>query len=371
MIEFIPLEYYYEVYLYSGVFLILLTLLHARILSINDQKNLKYINTTGYVLLVVLTVYMGLRPVSGRYFTDMDTYARLYEGYARGGEIILETDVFFQQFMKFCSQFLSTNFFFLLCDILYIVPLFIVSKRFFKQYWFYAFVMFVFSFQFWTYGTNGIRNGMATSFFLLAISYHDRRSLMIFWFVLSALFHKTMLLPIFAYVFTIFYNKPKTYLYVWLLAIPLSITMGGFWENLFASMGFADDRLSGYLTGDKDELITNTGFRYDFVLYSASAVFTGWYFIFKKKFNDTLYYRIFNIYLTANAFWILIIRANFSNRFAYLSWFMMALVIIYPFLKKRFFYNTHWQVGKTVLYYFIFTFLMFVYYSLFKKIPQT
>lgn len=370
MIDFIPLEYYYEVYIYSGVFIILLTLIHSRILSINDRKNLNYINFTGYLILVVLIFYMGLRPVSGRYFTDMDTYARLYEGYARGGSIILEADVFFHQFMKLCSQFLPTNIFFLLCDFLYIMPLYIVSKRFFKQYWFYAFIVFIFSFQFWTYGVNGIRNGMATSFFLLAISYQDRKAIMITIFILSALFHKTMLLPILAYVLTLFYNNPKTYLYVWLLAIPLSIAMGSFWENLFASLGFADERLSGYLTGDKDKLITNTGFRYDFLLYSASAVFTGWFFIFKKKFKDPFYFRLFNIYLTANAFWILIIRANFSNRFAYLSWFMIGLVIIYPFLKKRFFYNPHWEVGKTVLYYFFFTFLMFIYYNYFKTVPQ-
>ena len=39
------------------------------------------------------------------------------------------------------------------------------------------------------------------------------------------------------------------------------------------------------------------------------------------------------IYLTANAFWILVIRSSFSNRFAYLSWFLMAIIIFYPFFK--------------------------------------
>lgn len=363
MIEIIPLEYYYRVYLFSALAIALITLFHAFIFDVNDRKNIGYITFIGYVIFILLTIYIGLRPVSGRYFTDMDTYAQIYESYARGDAIVLETDLVFQQFMKFCSYFLSTNMFFLLCAILYIVPLYIISKRFFKIYWFYAFFMFVVSFSFWTYGVNGIRNGLATSIFLLALAYYNRKGLMIAFLVLSCLFHQTMLLPTGAFILTLFFKNPSWYLKGWLLAIPLSITLGGFWENLFASLGFADERLNGYLTGDKDELITNTGFRYDFLFYSSFAVITGAYFIFIKKYKDPLFIQIFNIYLTANAFWILIIRANFSNRFAYLSWFLMPLVIIYPLMKERFFKRQNKIIGQVLLSYFLFTFLMFIYYQ--------
>lgn len=363
MIEIIPLEYYYDIYIYSAFAIALMTYVHAKILDINNHKNLGYITFSGYFILVFLTIYLGLRPISGRYFTDMETYARIYESYARGSRIVLETDVVFQQFMKFCSHFLSTNTFFLVCEILYIVPMFIVSKRFFKQYWFYAFFMFVVSFSFWTYGVNGIRNGMATSIFLLAISYYNKKRILIPLMVLSSLFHETLLLPIGAYILTLFLKNPTWYLRGWLIAIPLSIALGGFWENLFASLGFGGDRLGGYLTGDKDELITNTGFRYDFLFYSAFSVLSGAYFIFKKKYREPIFIQLFNIYLTANAFWILIIRANFSNRFAYLSWFLMPLVIIYPFLKEKHFKNQHVVIGKVLLLYFLFTYLMYLYYN--------
>ena len=47
-------------------------------------------------------------------------------------------------------------------------------------------------------------------------------------------------------------------------------------------------------------------------------------FIVKKNYiEDQLYVKMCNIYLLANAIWILVIRANFSNRFAYLSWFYL------------------------------------------------
>src|SRR5690606_39264861 len=82
-----------------------------------------------------------------------------------------------------------------------------------------------------------------------------------------------------------------------------------------------------------------TGFRWDFLLYSGLGTFAGWYFIVKRKYEDQFYQWLFHAFLFANAVWILVIRANFSNRFAYLSWFMLGIVIIYPMLKMKFFHD--------------------------------
>jgi hypothetical protein len=152
---------------------------------------------------------------------------------------------------------------------------------------------------------------------------------------------------------------------IWIGAIPLSLALGGFWETFFAGLGLADERLGGYLlTAGDAESFNRVGFRWDFLIYSAGAVFAGWYFIFKRNYYDKLYHQIFNIYVLCNAFWILVIRASFSNRFAYLSWFLMALVIIYPLLKQNFFKNQHFFIGKIAVFYFSFTYLMYyVYYA--------
>src|SRR5690606_31378083 len=121
-----------------------------------------------------------------------------------------------------------------------------------------------------------------------------------------------------------------------------------------------DERLEGYLTdiGKCDDKFSRTGFRWDFILYSASGVLAGWYFVIKKKFEDSLYIQMFNVYLVTNAFWILVIRANYSNRFAYLSWFMIALIIMYPYLKMQFFVNQQKKVAAIVLASFAFSYLM-------------
>ncbi len=361
MIEFIPLEYYYDVYLYGALAIVLITMLHTWILELNDSKNIIYIRTVGYLLLVWTIIFIGLRPISGKYFVDMRTYANHFNYYAYGGELKTEKDLAFHIFMKLCSSLVPVHTFFLLCSILYIYPMYRISKVFFKEYWFYSFLLFIVSFSFWSYGVNGIRNGVATSLFLWGLSYQKNRVKMIIFGALAVMFHKTLLLPILAYITTFFYNKPKIYLLGWLAAIPLSIALGGFWESLFASMGFADDRLGGYLTSESE---SSGKFRFDFLFYSAFAVFAGWYFIFKRNFKDELYFKLFNTYLIANAFWILVIRANFSNRFAYLSWFMMSIIIIYPLLKERFYTNQHIIIGRVVLFCFSFIFLMsLIYYA--------
>ena len=365
MIEFIDPERFYAAHINFAFIIVIATLLHSRVVNLNDPKNLTFINVAGNVFFVFIVLLIGLRPISGANFGDMVTYAKYFNYYAQGGQIISIKDTFFHYYMQLCSQILPIHAFFTLCTILYVYPMYRIARVFFKEYWFYAFLMLIVSFSFWNYGTNGIRNGMATSIFLLGLSYKNNKVLMYFIFFIAYSIHQTLLLPIAAFTLTYIYNNPKTYLIGWFAAIPLSIALGGFWENLFASLGFGDGRLGGYLLGEADpESFKNVGFRWDFLIYSGSAVFTGWYFIFKKGFNDIFYHQLYNVYLLANGFWILVIRANFSNRFAYLSWFIIAIIIVYPFLKKQFYRDQHLVIGRVVLAYYSFTLFMFyIYYG--------
>ena len=145
------------------------------------------------------------------------------------------------------------------------------------------------------------------------------------------------------------------------MLIPLSLVMGGFFESFFLGLGFGADKLDSYL-GEFDQanegVEINVGFRWDFLLYSATGIFAGWYYIIKKKFEDVLYQKIFLTYLISNGLWVLIIRANYSNRFAYLSWFILSLVLIYPLLKSEMVKNQHVLIGKILLVYVGFTYLM-------------
>lgn len=364
MNTFVPIEFYYPLYINICLFLVLFTLLHTRVLKLNDQKNLIFINFSGYILMAFLILYIGQRPIHGM-FGDTVNYVVSFNKYRYGEEIGDVGDYGWHVFMRFMAQIISVHTFYTLVCFFYIFPMYRISKQLFNEYWYYAFVMFVVSFSFWTYGVNGIRNGAACSLFLWGLSYHKNKVVMGLFFLFATFFHKTLYLPILAFIVTFFYNNPKFYLKGWLLTIPMSLVMGGVWISLFASLGFGDDRLSDYLTSQSEAgTFASTGFRWDFLFHSAFAVFAGWYFIYKKQFKDNFYYQLLNTYLICNGFWVLVIRANFSNRFAYLSWFMMALIIIYPLLKGQFYKNQHFMIGKVMLLYFSFTYFMYyIYYA--------
>lgn len=351
MFEWIPLEYYSAVF-----FNIVLFLAVAVVVKLSNKNLLPPSSKLSFLIVLGLILYMGLRPISGKYFNDMATYAAIFQGIAEGNVKTLNEDVGFDFFIRTCAKIMIVEMFFLVCAAIYILPLWYLSKKWFNDNWFYAFLMLIGSFSFWAYGTNGIRNGLATSLFLLTLVFTDRKVILFVLLLLACSVHKSMVLPSLAYGLTFVNNDPKKYFFFWMSAIVLSLVLGGFWENFFASLGFGDDRTSYLSMGNiNDDEFSSTGFRWDFLLYSATGVFAGYYFVIKKGFTDKIYNRLLNTYLIVNAFWILIIRANFSNRFAYLSWFMLGLVIIYPFLKYQ-------KIQPKVIGKIIFAYIFFMYF---------
>lgn len=357
MFDFVPVEKYTFYYFQFFLIVTLLVVFHSFLLKMNDKKHIKFLNVFGYLSLIFTVLYIGFRPING-VFVDMTIYAYTFERFQENNPIEYEDDYGFYYFLILCTKIMTKEFFFFVCAFIYITPLFIISRKLFKQYWFYSFLMFCISLSFWSYGTNGIRNGLATSLYLLALSYHSKKYLCIGLMLFSCTFHQTMLLPTLAYIITLFYNNPTKYITAWIIAIPVSLVLGNFLVNYVELLGIGDEKVGAYFTEDISEDFSKTGFRWDFLIYSSLAVFSGWYFIYKKKFNDKLYNHLFNTFLITNAAWVLIIQVNFSNRFAYLSWFMMGLVIIYPLLKKNFFKNQNTIIAGVLLFYFSFTYVL-------------
>ena len=362
----IPLSQYATVYFNILLLFVFIVLVQSFSKELTSDKNIETKRHLGVFFLIVVLLYMGLRPISFR-FGDMAVYAEDFMKYKYGMPLRVEKDVLFEVFMQGCSQIMSAGSFFLLCATIYILPLYFFAKRLFKDYWFYAFFILVISFSFWAYGTNGIRNGIATSLFLFALSRKNKIFIGI-WMFLAVSIHTSMIVPTIAYVISLFYKNTKMYIVGWALAIPLSLILGSFWENFFMGLGLVEEeRVIGYLSGSEeylDQMVEiQTGFRWDFLIYSATGVFAGWYYTVKKGFDDLLYRHIFSVYLIANALWILVIRANFSNRIAYLSWFILGIVIIYPLLKVEMFPRQHRILGGILAVYFMFTYVLNVTFA--------
>lgn len=333
-----------------------------------DKYNPEVGSFIGYGLFFLLVFYMGYRPIS-YVFGDMSTYAQSFNlaksnwNYALAGEqvtFVEGSDIVFDSLMVFCAKYTSVENFFLIVDIIYLLPYLLVCRKFFKKYWFIAFLAIWTSLSFWTFGTNGLRNGMATSIFICIFLFNNKL-LQVGFMILAIGMHKSLILPSAAYIFTLFFSNTTLLLRFWILCIPLSFVAGNVFESLIAQIGFGglDKRISSYINPYQD-IEYNIGFRLDFLLYSAIPIYIGWYYIEKLKYNNSLYRTIYHIYIISNAFWILVIRAPFSNRFAYLSWFLMGFILVFPLLKQKIIKNQAFVLGIILIINILFTYYQLV-----------
>lgn len=362
MFDFIFISDYNPLYYHFIMIITSYSFLQSNVKKIDDVDTVKMMIFLGYFLLITVLLYMGTRPISF-VFGDMINYADGFQKLQLSPNVEIGKDYIFWYFTKLCAKIIDAREYFFLIALIYILPNYFFVKKYFNEYWYIPLLMIFGSFSFWTYGTNGLRNGMATSVFIGALCLYDRNKWLMYGLMaLSYGIHNSLMIPIGAFIVSGFYKNPKIYLYIWLAAIPLSIVGGSAWENFFGSLGLGDERVNNYMTGsvDSDTSFSSTGFRWDFVFYSSFAVFAGYYYIIKRGFQDKFYTHLWGTYMIANAFWILVIRANFSNRFAYLSWFLMAVVIAYPIFKVKFWDEHYKMVGRIFFAYYLFTYIMFL-----------
>lgn len=234
-----------------------------------------------------------------------------------------------------CKLFnLPTRLFFLICATLYITPVAIFSRRLSKKYAFLIFLMFTASMSFLGAGANIMRNGLASSLLLLAFVNYKKLIYFVLFAILAISMHKSVMLPLVAFIIARIFHKSKWYIALWAIALPLSFFIKDTLTTWLLGSEFFAERVEGYLLNDAADmdLFSHTGVRYDFILYSMVPIVVGGYFILKKNFEDKFYSILYATYLLSNSFWIIINDVPFSDRFAYLSWFIMPVLIIYPFL---------------------------------------
>ena len=223
--------------------------------------------------------------------------------------------------------------YFYLHSLLYLIGIYIFSKSLHARQYGVIFLCMLLNFQFVSYGVNTMRAGLAGSTVLMAIAFRNRRIVELAFILLAVMIHKSFALPAICYLIAKKYDKTKLYFYIWLLSILLSAIGGGFFQALFSSV-LGDEERASYLTTDAASTHYRVGFRLDFIIFSCVPIVMGYYMIYKRKFSDALYKNLYNMYLLANTFWILVIRADFSDRFAYLSWFIYSPLLIYPLIKQ-------------------------------------
>ncbi len=322
------------------------------------------------LLSILLALWIGTRPTDaiGMGYGDSVNYARTYELMA-ANDLSLSTAVFgsewlWQLMMIVCIQCsLDVSSFFLIVAVGYVMTATWAMKKILPTRPYLGFLFLISSLMYYSFSVNGLRNGLACHMILLALAFFmdDRWSVAALIAFLAIGVHRSVLLPIVAaLVAWKLIREPRYAIYFWLLCIVLSLYGGDLFMNFFASFGY-DDRMSTYTSGDladHRDMFSATGFRWDFLAYSAVPIALTWLVNILRKKRDGWFNIISVTYILCNAFWVLVIRAEYSNRFAYLSWFLYPVVISYPLCNMKAWRNQNHVAGLTLLLYFSSTFIM-------------
>ncbi len=374
-IDFVDSWYYGTVYYFFFLFISWATVLYY--IGSGNQKLLRSegsaMQGVALLLTIVMILYLGLRP-DGGIFVDSTSYRDTYIFLLQENDyepISLHTEwLWHNMTVLFKTIGLNHHEYFLAVEVVYLGGMFIASLLLLRYNLWMAMLFFFTAFSSYSYGVNGIRNGMACSIELVAVALIaiDKK----YWpatLVLAFLamgVHRSMMLPTAAVFVSVFAVKdPKVAIRFWLLAIAISLIGGPYVSQFFAVMGF-DDRMNEYASNAQEEDAISgisTGFRWDFLFYSIWPIVMTWYLTMYRKFTDKTFNAIANTYILCNAFWIMVIRATFSNRFAYLSWFLYPLVIAYPLFRMNIWKD---QDRKTAVIFFLYSgfifFMFFIYY---------
>ena len=292
------------------------------------------------MLMLFMVFFIGLRPISQRYFVDMVTYATVYD--IRFGETFefnwdTENKIFDNYYNFLSSQRIPIVYFFLSIAVIYFVCMAWACSKLFPKDKMAAFLVYLGAFSTFSYGTNGIKAGAAASLFLVALALREKRKWLwtIVFILLSWGFHHSMVLPIAAFVVCLFIKNPKFYFALWGFCFLMALFHITAFQEFFA--GFSDEIGAGYLSGSEEHVRHDLlgGFRIDFISYSAVPILLGWIGVYKKQIVSRNYLFVLNLYTLTNSIWLLCMYANFTNRISYLSWLMLPIVLIYPFLKEE------------------------------------
>ncbi len=324
---------YNQIYIIS-LFAITLLLFSQALLKTkyNESYSLKHPVFLPLLLTILLIFYFTFSPIEAP--SDKENY-RIYFLFF-GEDRITFTDIGWPLYVELIRKFTSNEIiFFFITACVYMGGYCIFIKKYIPANYFFCFLIACCaSFGFYSYATNTIRSGFALSFLLIAFTLKDRRWLFLLFVFIAATFHKSMLIPA-ALFFSAFYIKRlRFYLAIWILALLISyVEIPGVSQFIQETFDEMDNRIITYISGAADSDY-RVGFRWDFVIYSALHILYGLFYITDKGFNDPFYRQIFNTYVGVNAVWLLLIRVPYTDRFAYLGWFLIPFILLYPVIKS-------------------------------------
>lgn len=341
---------------------------------IQCPSNIKLNFILAFLFAVIVAYFLGTRPISG-VFVDTGMYVHTFNSLNGYPPISLSSEWLWEYFTLFIRDLgFSANDYLLIIECIYVGGMFICCLILMENNTWFAFLICAVSFSFYGYAVNGLRNGVACSIVMSAIALlceggKKKYIAFILMFIAMAMHRSTALPSLSALLGFYFIKEPRKVIIFWGLSIIISFFAGDVISSFFVNIGF-DERLENYLiiddTVDIENMSTDIapGFRVDFIIYSSIPILFTWYLTFRRQFNDKVFNVLATTYILSNSFWIMVIRAEFSNRFAYLSWFLYPIIIAYPLIRFNIWDNQNRKAALILLAYAGFTaFMSFIYYA--------
>lgn len=339
LFSFVPIAIYANLFMWIvfGLCMYVGISYHA---SPNNSNLLKmHSQWPAFVLAVVIALYMGLRPDG--HFGDSYLYKHTYYNVEVNSSFSTKSEWLFAWIQNTCKSLrLSHHFFFFTIEVGYIGFMYAACRKLLWENTWMAMLFCISAFSFFTYGVNGIRNGLGLHLLLFGFSLlATEKKWVIPLFALICIgvigIHRSCSLPIIAGLAAYFVIKdPKWAIYIWVGCIFSSLLSGSLFQNLLGTyLGAQDARAASYTAQQDMSQFSRSGFRWDFILYSSVPVILTYYVVVKRGIQNRTFNILATTYILSNAVWILVNRMAFSNRVAYLSWFLYPIIIAYALIR--------------------------------------
>lgn len=336
--------------------LLLALLLSLRLLII--KKTIKVHQFVINLLAFIVILFFVNEPILE--YSDKDNYRLGFENVYNLNSSGDSIDLGFYYLSRFVAYFTNSYYFFFFCiAFIYLLGYIKFIKKYINyEYRFIIFLTTISALGFYNYGTNTLRQGMALSLFLLVFVYKENTRKSIIFSIISFLVHKSLIIPIAMYWLLKRFNLQNKVLYFWLICLVATMLFGG---SLGIYLGqflvSQDSRIDSYINGENENYVS--GFKINFLIYSVVPIIFG--LKIKDKINNAFYNEILSLYIAVNAIWLLVIRIAFTDRFAYLSWFLIPFILLYPFSIKKLHRNQNAIIALILMY------LVLVHYLIANK----
>ncbi len=304
------------------------------LLLISPYNKIPKISTHLVIFVGVLAIaLLGFAPALEVVGTDRPGYAYMfshvdeYFGYEY-------RDFGWTYYLKLCDLLTSGSYTggFVISAVIYVFANMYFCKRASADGYIFMVLLCFLSLGFTNHHYNVLRSGLCISFLLIAISKGQHKIISILSSIIAVSFHSSGLLVILGYLITSKFRETKFLYAFW--GIMLVALFAGIFDSFAQYMEFfssmEDERFNRYLSGNDRDY--NVGLRLDFIAYSLFPIIVGGYYIYKRNYKDEYYIHIYNTYLFSNACWLIFSKMPSNDRIAYLSWFLIPLLLLYPVL---------------------------------------